>query len=123
MTVILNILWFIFGGFISGFAWLAIGVLWCLSIVGIPVGLQCFKLAQLSAWPFGREVVHRESTGAFAMNLLWLIFGGVPIAAAELLTGLALCFTLIGIPWGLQHFKLARLALFPFGASIIRERF
>ncbi len=117
-----NLIWFIFGGFINFITWGFIGLLWCMTIIGIPVGIQCFKIARLSAWPMGREVYHSNSGGSFIMNILWLIFGGIEIAAMHLFSGLILCVTIIGIPFGLQQFKLVKLALFPFGAEIHNER-
>lgn len=114
-----NILWFIFGGFLSAIGWFLVGCVWCITIVGIPIGLQCFKIAGLSLWPFGKEVVPSSRTGSLILNILWLIFGGLELALNHLLWGLLLSITIIGIPFGQQHFKLAKLALVPFGAEII----
>ncbi|MCI1687066.1 YccF domain-containing protein [Schleiferilactobacillus harbinensis] len=114
-----NILWFIFGGFLSAIGWFLVGCVWCIMIVGIPIGLQCFKIAGLSLWPFGKEVVPSNRTGSLILNILWLIFGGLELALNHLLWGLLLSITIIGIPFGQQHFKLAKLALVPFGAEII----
>ncbi|MGM0123600.1 hypothetical protein IGI37_000972 [Enterococcus sp. AZ194] len=114
-----NIIWFIFGGFVGGLTWFAAGVLWCITIVGIPIGLQCFKLADLSFWPFGKEVVYSASTVSFLVNFLWLIFSGFWLAVAHCISGVLLCITVIGIPFGLQSFKLAKLALMPFGAQVV----
>lgn len=113
-----NIIWFICGGFISGLSWLLAGLLWCCTIVGIPVGLQCFKLAQLSFFPFGKEVKYGGSAGSFLLNVLWIIFSGLPLAIESAVFGVLLCITIIGIPFGMQHFKIAKLALMPFGSSI-----
>ncbi|MGL5766867.1 MAG: YccF domain-containing protein [Sarcina sp.] len=115
-----NILWFIFGGFLQGLSWILIGVLWCITIIGIPVGLQCFKIAGLQFFPFGKEIVtHDDGAGSFLLNVLWLIFGGIWLAIGNLITGIVLCITIIGIPFGIQSFKLARLSLMPFGKEII----
>lgn len=114
-----NILWFIFCGFIQGVSWIITGLLWCVTIVGIPVGVQCFKLAALSFFPFGKEVVYDGGAGSFLLNILWIIFGGLPIAGLAALNGVLLCITIIGIPFGLQCFKQAKLALMPFGARIV----
>lgn len=113
-----NIIWFICGGFISGLSWLIAGCLWCITIVGIPIGLQCFKFAGLSFFPFGKEVVYGGGVGSLILNILWLIFTGIPIAIESAIIGGILCITIIGIPFGLQHFKIAKLALMPFGATI-----
>lgn len=117
-----NLIWFIFGGFVNFIAWSFIGILWCITIIGIPVGVQCFKIARLSAWPMGREVHHSGNGASFFMNIFWIIFGGIEIATVHLISGLILCVTIIGIPFGVQQFKLAKLALFPFGAEILNER-
>ena len=94
------------------------GFLWCITIVGIPVGMQCFKFAGLSFFPFGKEVQYGISTGSFIMNILWIILTGVPMAIEHAVTGIVLCCTVIGIPFGLQHLKMAELALMPFGTSV-----
>lgn len=113
-----NILWFICGGFVSGLTWLLFGCLWCITIIGIPIGMQCFKLAGLSFFPFGKEVEYGGGLGSLLMNILWIILTGIPLALEHVVFGGLLCLTIIGIPFGLQHFKLAKLALMPFGASV-----
>lgn len=117
-----NIIWFVFGGFISFLSWIFIGLLWSITIIGLPVGIQCFKIARLSAWPMGRDVIVSTEGSSLFFNLIWIIFGGIEIAATHMIIGLLLCLTIIGIPFGQQHFKLAKLALFPFGADIINDR-
>lgn len=114
-----NILWFLFGGLFLGLGWCVTGVLWCLTLIGIPVGVQCFKLAGMAFWPFGKEVVHSGGTGSFLLNLLWLLGGGLILALESAMAGIPLCVTIIGIPFGKQCFKLAKLSLMPFGAEII----
>lgn len=118
MKVLGNILWLVVIGWLLALLWAFFGLLWCVSIVGIPVGLQCFKFAQLSLLPFGREIVFSDSGFSLIINVLWLIFGGVEICACAVVAGLILCVTIIGIPFGLQCFKLAKLALLPFGAHV-----
>ena len=113
-----NLLWSIFGGAISGLSWCLTGCLWCITIVGIPVGMQCFKFASLSFFPFGKDVVYGGGAGSFLLNVVWLIVSGLPLALEHLVLGCLLCVTIIGIPFGLQQFKLAKLALMPFGAVI-----
>lgn len=119
MSCLGNIIWFIFGGFFGGLAWLIAGVIWCITIVGIPIGLQCFKFATLSFWPFGKDVVYGSSGVSLLLNILWLIISGIPLALAHLASGLILCLTIIGIPFAMQSFKLAKLSLMPFGAQIV----
>ena len=118
MGCLRNLIWFIFGGALSGLSWCVAGCFWCVTIVGIPVGVQCFKLASLSFFPFGKEVVYGGGTGSFLLNIIWLIGSGLALAVEHLLIGLLLCVTLVGIPFGLQQLKLAKLALMPFGAEI-----
>lgn len=113
-----NILWFLCGGIWQGLAWTLAGMLWSITIIGIPIGQQCFKFASLAFFPFGKEIEYGGSTLSLLANILWLILTGIPLAAAAVLNGLALCITIIGIPFGLQCFKIAKLALFPFGAKI-----
>lgn len=114
-----NLLWFIFGGCISGLSWCLAGVLWCITIVGIPVGTQCFKFAALSFFPFGKEVNYGGGAGSLILNIIWLVVSGLPLAIEHVSIGIVLCITIIGIPFGLQQFKLAKLALMPFGATVV----
>lgn len=119
MSCLGNILWFILCGFGQGIAWGVVGLLWCCTIVGIPVGVQCFKMAGLSFLPFGKRVVQKGGGGSFLLNLLWLLFGGLVLALLIALNGVILCVTIIGIPFGLQCFKQAKLAMMPFGAEVV----
>ena len=118
MVIFGNILWFVCGGLVSGLSWGLAGCLWCITIIGIPVGMQCFKFASLSFFPFGKEVQYGGGAGSFILNIIWLILSGIPLALEHLAFGLVLCVTIIGIPFGMQHFKLAKLALMPFGAEV-----
>ena len=121
MRLIGNVIWLIFGGLLNCLGYLWGGFLLCLTIIGIPWGLQAMKIGLAHLAPFGRNIV---STGgsipviSFVLNLIWIIFAGLWIALAELIFGLLLCITIIGIPFGLQHFKLMRLALYPFGYDL-----
>ena len=119
MSILGNILWFVFGGAISGLSWRLAGVLWCISIVGIPVWLQCFKIAGLTFFPFGKEVIYGGGAGSLLLNVFWIILSGLPLALEHLVFGAILCVTIVGIPFGLQQFKLAKLALMPFGAAVV----
>ncbi|MBO7703741.1 MAG: YccF domain-containing protein [Solobacterium sp.] len=119
MRTIGNILWFVFGGFLSGLAWIISGCLSCLTIIGIPYGLQCFKFAALSFFPFGKEVRYGGGTVSTLANIIWLLFCGFWMAIGNLGIGLLWCLTIIGIPFGRQFFKLAKLSLTPFGAEIV----
>lgn len=113
-----NMIWFIFGGLISGLSWCLAGLLWCITIVGIPVGVQCFKYASLCFFPFGKEVEYSNSTFSLLVNIIWIVVSGVPLAIEHAIWGVVFCITIIGIPFGLQHFKLAKFALMPFGTSV-----
>lgn len=121
MKTIGNILWFLFGGILSGLSWVIWGMLWCITIVGIPVGVQCFKLATLSFWPFGRTVQYQGGAVSFLVNVFWFLFGGLEMALINCVFGLIWCVTIVGIPFGMQFFKLAKLSLAPFGAVVVRE--
>lgn len=119
MRLLGNIIWFILGGLSGAVGWFLAGLLWSVTIIGIPIGLQCFKLAALSLWPFNKEVIYSSSSGYFIMNLLWLLISGIPLAIGHMISGILLSITIIGIPFGKQSFKLARLALMPFGAQVV----
>ena len=121
MRIILNLLWLVFGGLISALGWVLTGCLWCITLVGIPVGLQCFKFASISLDPFGKEIVYDDDSAvSFLLNILWIVFGGIEMAAMNAIIGLVLCITIIVIPWGKQYFKIAKLSLMPFGARVER---
>ena len=118
MSIIGNILWFIFGGFLSGISWCIAGLFWCITIIGIPYGVQCFKFAKLSFMPFGKDVTYGGGTVSLVVNIIWTIFFGIPMALENFFIGCIWCITIIGIPFGLQFFKIAKLALAPFGAKV-----
>lgn len=120
MRLIGNILWIIFGGFISALGWLLTGCLWCITIIGIPVGLQCFKLASISLNPFGKDIRYEGEAVSFLLNVIWFLVSGWLLALCNFLLGLVLCITIVGIPFGKQFFKIAKLALRPFGAVVVR---
>ena len=124
MRILGNILWIICGGLVSALSWLLAGLLWCITVIGIPVGLQCFKLASISLNPFGKEVRYEE-TGAFSfiINVIWFFVSGLELAIVNFFFGLVCCITIIGIPFGMQFFKLAKLALRPFGAVVERVHY
>lgn len=116
-----NILWLILGGFVTAVEYFISGLIMCVTIIGIPFGIQAFKLGVLALWPFGSTITSSPEAGGclnIAMNILWILVGGIWIALTHLVFGLLCCITIIGIPFGLQHFKLAALALAPFGKTI-----
>ncbi|MDO4466620.1 MAG: YccF domain-containing protein [Bacillota bacterium] len=118
MKLIGNFLWFLFGGIFFGLLWCIYGCLWCISIVGIPIGLQCFKFAKLTFFPFGKQIEYGGGIVSLLANIIWIVTTGVPMAIGNATWGLILCLTIVGIPFGKQFFKLAKLSLFPFGSSI-----
>lgn len=116
-----NLIWVIFGGLLMSLSYLLLALVYCITIIGIPVGLQLFKMSSLSLFPFGREVTDKNGQmGVFSLflNILWIVFGGIEMALSHAVLGLLFCFTIVGIPFGVQHFKLALLALLPFGKEI-----
>jgi len=118
-----NLIWLIFGGLITAIEYLVSSVLMMITIVGIPFGMQTLKLAGLALWPFGKKVItHDRSNGCLYIifNLVWILVGGIWISLTHLLFGALLFITIIGVPFAKQHFKLASLALTPFGKDIVR---
>lgn len=122
MNFLGNLIWLIFGGFLAALGYFLGGIVLCITIFGIPWGLQCFKLASLVLWPFGKQVVSSTSeTGCLSViaNIIWIIVGGIGVAVTHLVMGLILYISIIGIPWGRQHFKLLEISLMPFGKRIV----
>jgi len=122
MRILGNLIWLIFGGIIIAVEYFIGSIILMITIVGIPFGIQTLKMAALAIWPFGRDTrVHERASGCLyiLMNILWLLTGGLWIAATHAIFGVILCITIIGIPFGLQHFKLTAIALSPFGRDII----
>ncbi len=120
MKFIGNIVWLILGGMVIALVYYIVGLLFCLTIIGIPFGFQLFKFGTFSLWPFGTQVIEgKDSIGCtnLFMNILWIILGWWEIALMHLFFGFILCITIIGIPFGMQHFKMAGLSLLPFGKT------
>ncbi len=121
MTILGNIIWLIFGGLLAGLGYIIGGLLLCLTIIGIPFGVQSIKLGVATFAPFGKEVVeveHANSVLRVLFNIIWLVLFGWEIAIAHLMSALVLTITIIGIPFAKQHIKLIPLALFPFGRDL-----
>jgi len=124
MRILGNIIWLIFCGLIVACEYLVASILLFITIIGIPFGLQTLKLAGLALWPFGKDTrVNEKSSGCLStlMNLIWILLGGIWICLTHVVFGLVLAITIIGIPFAKQHFKLATLALTPFGREIITK--
>lgn len=132
MALIGNIIWFVLGGFVMGLAWWFVGLLCYISIIGIPWGKACFVIGQFSFLPFGKEAVSRKQitdaddigTGTLGMigNIFWLLLAGIWLAIGHIVSGVLCCLTIIGIPFGLQHFKLVQISLMPIGMKVVSKR-
>lgn len=123
-----NILWLVLGGFGMAIGWFVCGLIMFVSIIGIPWGRSCFELGMLALWPFGREAVHRQALGQRDIgtgklgcvgNVIWFVLSGLWLAIGHAVLGVLFCITILGIPFGLQHFKLAGLALAPIGKTVV----
>ena len=119
----LNVIWFVFSGFWLWIAYVLAGILCCLLIITIPWGIASFRMANYAVWPFGREVVSRPRAGvlSFLGNVIWVIAAGWWLALAHIVTGLALCVTIIGIPMGIANFKLIPVTVMPLGKQIVSK--
>ena len=117
-----NIIWLVFGGILISVEYLVSSILMMATIIGIPFGIQTLKLAVLALWPFGSEIrVAQNNSGCLStvMNIIWFFIGGIWIALTHVAFGLLFAITIVGLPFAMQHFKLAGLALTPFGREII----
>lgn len=117
-----NLVWLLFGGLLTALMYWVAGLVMCITIVGIPFGVQLFKIGTLSLWPFGHELVPTANEGScmqLIFNILWIVLGWWEIALTHLTFGLILCCTIVGVPWGVQHFKLAIGSLLPFGKEVV----
>lgn len=122
MKVLGNIIWVLFGGLFLALEYFFAGIILCVTIIGIPFGIQVFKIAGLALWPFGKEVKNKpQGTGCLStfMNVIWILIGGIWLALEHVFLGIIFFITIIGIPFGKQHFKLAAIALTPFGREIV----
>ncbi len=121
MSLLGNIIWFIFGGLFESIAWLISGLFWTITIIGIPYGKQCFKMAKMQLAPFGKTV---EDTGTttlgFLANIIWIIFFAWELVLMNLISALIFAVTIIGIPFAKQNIKLAKLSFMPFGKRIVK---
>ena len=124
MSILLNILWFVLGGFLISLLYILGGILLCLTIIGIPFGIQCFKLSVLGLAPFGHEVRETDPPGgavAVIMNIIWIIMPGLELALIHLALAFLFAITIIGLPFAAQHLKLTRLAILPFGFRVVEK--
>lgn len=122
MSVILNILWFVLGGFLVSLVYILGGIILCITIIGIPFGIQCFKLSILGLAPFGHEIRETDPPGgalAVIMNIIWIILPGLELALIHLTLAFLFAITIIGLPFAVQHLKMTRLAILPFGFRVV----
>jgi len=122
MNLLGNLIWLIFGGFFAALGYFFGGIVLCITVVGIPWGLQCFKLAGLVLFPFGRQVQsNTANTGCLSLlaNIIWLLCGGLYTALVHVVFGLLLTISIVGIPFARQHFKLVEISMMPFGKTIV----
>jgi uncharacterized membrane protein YccF (DUF307 family) len=124
MRLVLNLLWLVLSGFWMFLAYIFVGVLWCITVIGIPFGIASFRIGLFALWPFGRTVVKkpRAGTASGIGNVIWFILSGVWLAIGHAVTGALLCITVIGIPLGLANFKLIPVSLFPLGKDIVSTK-
>ena len=119
MRTIGNIFWFLICGLLSAISLVLIGFFICITIIGIPFGVQCFKIAGFSLYPFGRSIQYGGGAGSAVLNIIWILLAGFWLAVGYAAAGLIFCVTIVGIPFGMQCFKLSKLSLMPFGAQIV----
>lgn len=118
LSLLFNIIWILTGGWLTALGFFIVGVICCLTVVGIPLGRQAFKMASLTLAPFGKTIVYGGGAPSLVANVVWLLLGGWWSALCYLLEGALYCVTIVGIPFGLQLFKMAKLTLCPFGAEV-----
>ena len=124
MSFLMNILWLLLGGIFTAVEYVIASLGMIITIIGIPFGIQTLKMSLLALWPFGKEVQTTPQAGgclSIVMNIIWILIGGIWISLSHLVFGILLCITIIGIPFAKQHFKLAALALAPFGKEIVEK--
>jgi uncharacterized membrane protein YccF (DUF307 family) len=123
MNFLGNLIWLIMGGLLTALMYWTAGLLMCITIIGIPFGVQLVKIGTLSLWPFGHDLTpiagSESSCLQIVFNVLWIVLGWWEIALTHLTFGLILCCTIVGIPWGIQHFKLAMASIIPFGKEVV----
>ncbi|MCG8924264.1 YccF domain-containing protein [Lentzea sp. DG1S-22] len=121
MRLILNVIWLVLAGFWMAVGYAVAGLVCCILIITIPWGIASFRIANYALWPFGREVVDKPGagTGSLLGNVIWIVVAGIWLAIGHVVTGIALCVTIIGIPLGIANFKLVKVSLVPLGKEIV----
>jgi len=121
VRTLLNIIWLVLSGFWMALGYVVAGIICCILIITIPFGIASFRIAAYALWPFGKRVVRRPDAGVGSAvgNVIWLIFAGWWLALGHLFSGIALCITILGIPFGIANFKLVPVSLLPLGREIV----
>ena len=121
MRTILNILWLVLSGIWMAIGYVVFGLIACVTIIGIPFGVAAFRIANYALWPFGRTIVRKPTAGAFSAlgNLVWILVAGLWLAIGHVVSGILLCLTIIGIPFGVANFKMVPVSLVPLGREIV----
>ncbi len=121
MKIVLNVIWLVLAGFWMAVSYVVAGIICCILIITIPFGIACFRIAGFALWPFGRTAVRRPDAGAPSAigNVIWLLVAGIWLAIGHILTGIAMCLTIIGIPLGIASFKMVPISLMPLGRQIV----
>ena len=121
MRVLLNIIWLVLCGIWMAIAYVLAGIICCILIITIPFGIASFRIANYALWPFGRTIIRRDTAGVGSTlgNIIWIIFAGIWLAIAHVITGIALCITIIGIPLGIANFKMIPISLAPLGKDVV----
>lgn len=120
MKTLGNILWIIFGGAILSILWFCVALICFATILGIPIGIQCVKFASFVLYPFGRCIEYSSRISRFLINILWIVLVGWELAFVSVIIGCVWCITIVGLPFGIQSFKFAQLAIMPFGAKVVK---
>lgn len=120
MRLLGNIIWMLFGGIFTALYWFVVGCVFCVTIIGIHLGRQAFKMASLTLAPFGKTIEYGGGAPSLIANIFWVILAGIPMAFSYLAAGCINCLTIVGMPFGLQAFKMAKLSLLPFGARVLK---
>jgi len=127
MAFIGNLFWFVFGGFAGGTMWMLMGLLACCTVVGVPVGIACFRIGRFAYFPFGKQLVPAEWLGekrifgTGLIQLCWILLPGMALAVANAVLGVVFCCTLVGIPWGIAYFRLAAASFAPLGKRVVAK--
>lgn len=121
MSLIGNVIWFLLIGLEMGLAWLVVGLLFCCTIVGIPYGVASFRIAGFAFFPFGKDIVPSENAGActFILNVIWVVFAGLWLWLLSVIAGIIWCCTIIGIPFGIACFRIAKVSFAPLGKIVV----